>query len=452
MKAGPGSLWRDRRFLRFWAGQTVSQCGDRVSDLALPLVAVGTLHASAAEVAWLTAPVWVPNLLGLFLGAWVDRRPGKRRLMIGTDLVRAALLLTLPVAALLDALTLGQLYAVAALSGAAAVVFGSAYQSFFAHLVPQTSYLDANSKLAASRSVSFVAGPALGGGLVQLLTAPLAVAADSLSFLASALLLRPVRVDEPAPADPDGPSLPRLAREGLDFVLRQPVLRASLGCSATVNFFTFLTGTGLLVLFADRELGLSPAATGLAFGAGALGALLGAVTAPALSRRIGLGRSIAVGAVLFPAPLALLWAAQGPLLARAAVLAAAWFLSCFGVMIFDVNLNSLDTAVTPDGLRGRVIGAYSTVNYGVRPLGALAGGGLATAVGLRAAFTVAAVGGALSVLWLLRSPIPAIRDLDDIPPPERPAGATVPEPAPVTRSGPDGARRHAPPAGPRSPR
>ncbi|MEV6293270.1 MFS transporter [Streptomyces sp. NPDC051896] len=406
-----GTLWRDRRFRRFWAGQTASQFGDRVTELALPLLAVSTLHASAVQVSWLTALVWTPNLLALLLGAWVDRRTEKRAVMVGADLVRAALLLTVPATALLGTPTLAQLYAVALLTGLASVAFGTAYPSYFAHLVPPASYIDANSKLSASRSVSFVAGPAVGGWLVQVLSAPLAVAADALSFLASALLIGPLPAAGPLPTRSAPPRLLHSAREGLVHLLRHPVLRAALGCAATVNFFTFLTGTGLLVLFAERELALSPGLIGAVFGVGAVGGLLGAVAAPAVSRLIGVGRSVVVGAVLFPAPYALVWLADGPLWTRAGGLAAIEFLSSLGVMLFDVNLNSLAAAVTSDDLRSRIAGAHATVNYGVRPLGALAGGGLATLVGLRGTITVSAVGGALCVLWLLRSPIPAIRTL-----------------------------------------
>ncbi|KOV69411.1 transporter [Streptomyces sp. MMG1121] len=417
-------MWRDRRFRRFWAGETVSQFGDRVTELALPLLAVGTLHASAVQVSWLTALVWAPNLLALLLGAWVDRRPKKRTVMVGADLVRAALLLTVPATALLGTPTLALLYGVALLTGLASVAFGTAYPSYFAHLVPPSSYIEANSKLSASRSLSFVAGPVLGGWLVQALTAPVAVAADALSFLASALLIGPLGAAEPPPAPAAPPRLLHSAREGLALLLRHPVLKAAVGCAATCNFFTFLTGTGLIVLFAERELALSPGLIGVVFGIGAVGGLLGAVAAPAVSRLIGVGRSVVAGAVLFPAPYVLVWAAESPLWGRAGALAAAEFLSSLGVMLFDVNLNSLTTAATPDELRGRVAGAYATVNYGVRPLGALAGGGLATLIGLRGTITVTAVGGALCVLWLLRSPIPATRTLG---PPE-------PEPEPDPES------------------
>ncbi|WP_326736620.1 MFS transporter [Streptomyces sp. NBC_01022] len=408
------SLWRDGRFSRFWAGHSVSQFGDRITELALPLIAVGALNASANQVAWLTALIWAPNLLAILLGAWVDQQVRKRRLMILADLVRAAVLLSLPAAYALGAVTLTHLYAVAILTGAAGVLFNTAYPPFFVRLVPRASFVDANSKLSASRSVSQVAGPAVGGALIQALTAPVAIVVDALTFLVSAVLIGRVRIEEPtaATADPAALSLARRAREGLAFVVRHPVLRATLGCAATVNFFTFVAGSGLLVLFASRSLGLSAGVIGAALGAGATGALLGAVCAPAISRQLGVGRSILVGAVLFPAPIALAAAADGPLWLRAGALAAAEFLSGFGVMLFDVNLNSLQASVIPDGLRSRVAGAYSTINYGVRPVGAVVGGALATSLGLRPTLLVAAVGGALSVLWLLPSPIPRIRSLD----------------------------------------
>jgi MFS family permease len=407
------ALRRDRRFVRFWTGQSVSQLGDRVSELALPLIAVGTLHASAGQVARLTALTWTPNILAIVVGAWVDRRVRKRRLMVLADLVRACLLLTLPVAYLFGAVTLGRLYAVALLSGAAGVLFNAAYPPFFVHLVPRHSYVEANSKLSAGRSASYVAGPALAGALVQALTAPVAVAADALSFLASAVLVGTIPVDErpPPAASAAARTLPRRAGEGLAFVVHHPVLRASLGCAATVNFFAFMASGGLTVLFAGRVLELSAGVIGLAFGAGATGALVGAAMAPAISRRMGVGRGIAVGSVLFPAPIAIAAAASGPVWVRFGGLSGAEFLSGVGVMLFDVNLTSLHAAVIPDGMRSRVAGAYNTVNYGIRPVGALAGGLIATLIGLRATLLTAAAGGALSLLWLLPSPIPRVRSL-----------------------------------------
>jgi MFS family permease len=402
---------RDPRFRRFWLGSTVSQLGDRVTELALPMIASATLNATAAQASALAAVTWTPNLLGVFLGAWVDRQRRKRRLMIGADLARAAVLLSLPIAAAVHAVTLGQLYVVAALCGTAAVLFNTSYPSFFARLVPRSEYVAANSKLAGSRSASFMVGPAAGGVLIAATSAPFAVLADSVSFLFSALTIGRVRVVEPPPESVEV-SVARRAKEGILYIAREPILRATLACATTVNFFTFVANTSLLILFANRVLHLSGAVVGLALGLGASGALLGAVLAPRLARRIGVGRGIVVGAVLFPAPIALIAVAHGSLWLCAAVLALAEFLGGMGVMLFDVNLNSLQAAVIHDAVRSRVSGAYTTVNYGIRPLGALVGGVLAGTIGMRPTLLVAAVGGAMSALWLLASPVLGIRSLD----------------------------------------
>jgi MFS family permease len=412
-ETSPPSLWRDRRFLRFWSGQTVSQFGDRITELAMPLIAATTLHASAAQVSWLTALIWTPNLAALVLGAWVDQRPRKRRLMVAADLARALVLLSLPVAYAAGAVTMTQLYAVALLTGTAAVLFNTSYPSFFAHLVPRASYLDANGKLETSRSASYVAGPATAGVLVQALSAPVAVVADAASFLASAFLIGRIRGAEPQRPGPGPPLLPRV-RQGMAYIARHPVLRVTLCCATTVNFFTFVASTGLVVLFATRMLHLSPGAIGLAFATGATGSVLGAVLAPRLSRWWGVGPSIAAGAVLFPAPIAIAAVAGGPLWLRFGPLALSEFVAGIGLMLFDINLNSLQTAVIDDGIRSRVSGAYSTVNYGVRPVGAIVGGVLATTIGLRPTLLLAAAGGALSVLWLVFAPVARIRTLDQV--------------------------------------
>ena len=401
-------------FRRFWLGDTVSQFGDRVTELALPLIAEFTLHADAAEVSVLAAVAWTPNLLGVFLGAWVDRRPRKRRLMIAADLTRAGVLLSLPVAAAFHAVTLGQLYLVALLCGAAAVLFNTSYPPFFAHLVPRSEYVSANSKLSATRSASFMGGPAVGGALIAATSASFAVVADSVSFLFSALTIRRVPVAEPPPdADAAEVSVARRAKEGIVYIARQPILRATLACASTVNFFTFVANTNLLILFATRALHLSSGAVGLALGLGASGALVGAVLAPKVVRAVGVGRGIAVGAVLFPAPVAIVAAAHGSVWLCAGALALAEFLGGMGVMMFDIPLNSLQTAVIHDDVRSRVSGAYATVNYGIRPLGALVGGALAGTIGVRPTLLIGAVGGAMSALWLLASPVLRIRSLDD---------------------------------------
>ena len=194
-------------------------------------------------------------------------------------------------------------------------------------------------------------------------------------------------------------------------------MSASLRCCTCLNFFSFVA-TALLILFASRHLGLSALVIGLAFGLGASGGLVAAVLAGWISRRLGVGPTIAVGSVLFSAPVALLPLASGSTLTKGAVLAGVELLSGAGVMLFDINLNALQTAVTSDAMRSRVSGAFSSINYGIRPLGGVVGGILGDLVGIGPTLVIAAIGGSLSVLWLLRSPIIGTRTIDELHPPD----------------------------------
>jgi predicted MFS family arabinose efflux permease len=313
-------------------------------------------------------------------------------------------------------LTLGQLYVIAILTGIAGVVFGTAYAAFFVRLVGRDQFLEANSKLSSTRSISFMGGPAIGGLLMQWLTAPVAIVVDALSFVFSAVRISRLDVT-PGEADETSEPLLTRARAGMRYLLKHPYLRRSLACSTTINFFN-LIGMALLVLFASRDLGLSAGTIGLAFGVGSSGGFLGAVAAAPLSRIFGAGRVIAAGAVVFPGAMAFILLAQGPQWIRAAVLAAGMFVGTFAVMCFDIPNNSMQAAVTHDHMRSRVSGAYSSINYGIRPLGAVVGGFLGTWIGVRETLLVSAAGGLLSVLWLIGSPNLRTRELDGLEPPE----------------------------------
>ncbi len=409
------SVWHNVPFRRFWYGHTVSEFGDRVTELALPLIAVLVLHATPTQVGLLTAAVWAPNLLSLLVGSWADQHLHKRRILVAADLLRAVTVLSVPIVYAVGVITLAQLFVVALLAGLGQVLFSTSYPSFFVSLVPRADYVDANAKLNVSRSASFVAGPAAGGFLIQLLTAPLAMLVDAASFLCSAVVI--ARLDVPdRPLEQRGEeSWLRRAATGVHFVVTDRYLRGSLRCCATINFFTFMS-SALLVLFASRELGLSAGVIGLAFGIGSVGGLIGAFAAPRLSARFGVGRMIVVGAVVFPASIAPIALAGGADWVAAGVLGLAEFGSGLGVMVFDINLNSLQAAVIPDGMRSRVAGAFSMINYGVRPLGAVLGGVLGSSIGIRETLLLAAAGGVLSVLFLFRSPIPAVRSLDEVEP------------------------------------
>ncbi|MEO7269709.1 MAG: MFS transporter [Knoellia sp.] len=411
-KGARAPLWRDRRFATYWAGQGISQFGDRITELALPFIAVTTLQASAPTVGLLTAAVWAPNLLSLFIGSWVDHQSRKRRLLVLADVLRAVVLLSLPLAHWFGVVTMGQLIAVALFAGLGQVLYQTAYPSFFVSLVRRDQFVEANGLLSSTRSISYVGGPAVAGGLIQALTAPVALLVDAFTFLASAVLIGRVRVEDHPVSEAAG-SLWRRSREGMGLVLRHPYLRASLACVTTINFFNFVAAA-LLILFASRQLDLSAGAIGLALGIGATGGVLGAVLAGRVTRWLGVGRTICVGAVLFSAPFALLPLAGGPLWLRMGVLGLVEFIAGFGVMLLDVPLNALQTAVTPDAVRSRVSGAFTTVNYGIRPVGAVLGGFLGEWFGIGPTMVVAAIGGTLSILWLVGSPIPGTRTIEEL--------------------------------------
>jgi predicted MFS family arabinose efflux permease len=400
-------LERNRPFRDFWVGQTVSLFGDQVSLLAIPLLAALELDAGAAEMGLLTAAALAPNLFfSIHLGAWADRRPRRRELLIGADIGRALLLLTIPLAWMLGALTLVQLYVVAFAAGSLGVVFSVAYDIVFVALLDRRHYIEGSSLLNGSRAASIVAGNSVAGLLVQTLTAPIALLLDALSYLGSALFVGRAGTVEAAPSR-EGEAAGLAA--GGRFIIRTPLIRASLLASATLNLFN--TGFyALLVLYATRDLGMGAGAIGLALAIGGFGSLLGALVVRRLSRRVGLGKALVFGFVLTPVPLLLVPLAAGTQV-PAVLVAVAEFFNGMGVMVLDVGLGSLYAALVPDPLRARVSGAFLLVNYGVRPIGALAGGLLAAAVGLHVTMWVTAVGALAGVLWLLPSPLPRLREL-----------------------------------------
>jgi MFS family permease len=407
----PRPLTRQPLFVRFWIGQSISVFGDQISALAIPLTAILALDASALEVGILTSLAWLPHLLfSLPAGVWIDRRKRRRVNMIVADIVRAAALATIPLAWWLGALTMWQLVAVAFVVGALTVVFDLSNASFFVALVHRSQYVDANSKLSTTRSLSYIAGPTTAGVLVQILTAPVAIAVDALSFVVSAIALRGVKVPEPGVERSE--TSPRAdLEEGFRYLAHQPVLRAGVACTSTINFFGFFV-IAIFVLYASRTLGLSAGAIGLILGTASFGALAGALIAPRVGRRLGIGRAVVVGSVLFPAPMAFFPLAHGPHWLSGAMLLAGEFLSSVGVMIFDVNQNSLMLMIIPHEVRSRVVGVVRFFNYGTRPFGALLGGVLGTAIGLRPTLWIAVAGCLVGVLFLLASPMPQMREED----------------------------------------
>jgi MFS family permease len=401
---------RERDFRRFWLGETVSLVGDQITLIALPLVAVLELDANASQMGLLTAAALVPNLLfSLHAGAWIDRRGKRRQMMIATALGRAVLLASIPLAYVIGVLSFAQLYVASFLVGTLSVLFFVAYSTLFVSLVPRSRYLEANSLLHGSRALSFVAGPSVGGLLVQALSAPGALVADAVSFLASAFSLNSISPAEPPTEEPQRGHV----KAGIRYIRNSPIVRASLLATATINFFNFIFWA-LFILYATQVLEVRPSLLGLVLGAASIGGVIGSLIAGRLSRTIGVGPAFAVGCVVFPAPLVLVPLAGGAHWRIVSLLFAAEFLSGLGVMVLDITAASIKAALVPDRLRARVSGAYMLVNYGVRPIGALVGGALGSWIGLRPTLWIASVGAVTGVLWLLPSPILRLRELPEV--------------------------------------
>jgi MFS family permease len=412
-------LLRDVVFRRYWSASTVSMVGDQVTTIAVPLTAVLALHAGAGAMGLLTALEWLPSLLfGMHAGAWADRHGRRRQLMIACDLGRCALLGTVPVCWALGVLTFGQLLAVVFAAGTLSILFNVADQALFVSIVAPAQYVDGQSLRYGSRAMSFVVGPSLGGLLTQVLTAPFAIVTDALSFLGSAFFLR--RIDPVEPPADDGKGG---VTEGLRFIIHSPIVRASLIGVAVVNFFNLMF-FALMMLYAVRVLHVSAGLLGLILGCGAFGGVLGAAVTKAVAARIGAGLAYITGAFCFTAPLALVplapvpptiaghivgHGAHGASLAVIAMLFGAEFLSGFGVMMLDISIGSIFASVIPDAVRSRVGGAFAAINYGTRPLGALLGGVLGAAAGLRPALWVAVIGGVAGAALLVPSPLPRFR-------------------------------------------
>jgi MFS family permease len=407
-----GALWRNGDFLWLWIAHSVSQFGSQITGLALPLVAILVLEASTFEVAVLTVLGWLPFLLfSLPAGAWIDRLP-RRPLLIVSDWGRAVVLGTVPLAYLLDVLTLGQLYAVEFAAGVLTMMFDLSYQSYLPSVVERDELGEGNSKLEVSRSAAQVAGPGLAGVLVAALTAPYAILVDALSFVVSALSLSRIRRRERAHDEPaeSRRSLRAEIGEGLRFVIRHPLQRPIIVFVALSNFFTTVL-FAIFLVYAVRELDLSPQTIGLVLSLGSLGSLAGAVAANRIARALGIGPALIATATVGSLGLLLIPLASGDL--AIPFLVVANLLWGFYVLNYFVTAVSLIQAVTPDRLLGRTNASRRFVVQSMIPLGALAGGGLGTVLGLRETIAIGAVGALVAVAPMYLSPLRAISTTGD---------------------------------------
>lgn len=409
-------LWRDRAFLHFWVGQAISQVGSQVSFLAMPLLAVVVLHATPVEMGLLTATGAVPSLLfGLHVGALIDQR-ARLPMMIASDVARALVLAMIPLLWDLGILTMAVLYPIAFLMGAMELIFDIAYQALLPALVRRDRLIDANSKLELSLTAAEIVGPGFAGWLVGVVTAPLAIAADALSFAISALFLWRIRgLINNQPTAGHAQSLRHEAIAGVRLVLGDARLRALVGSRATLNFFNAML-EAVFVLYVVRALGVSAALLGVAFSIGSAGFLLGAVLPQRLSNRIGVGRTIACGVVVAALSDLLIPLVRGRLLLVIGTLVVAECCFGLGLTVFNVSQASLRQALVPDAFLGRIGATARVLNATLVPVAALLGGVAAQAFGLRETLILAACGELLAAMWIWASPVWNIVALPDSPP------------------------------------
>ncbi len=407
----PQGLWRHPNFLKLWVGGTVSAFGSQITFLALPLTAVLVLDASPLQMGILAAIGGLPSLaFGVGVGVWVDRLR-KRRVMIVADYGRALLLLSVPIAAWLQVLRIEHLYAVALGTGTLGMFFGVANRSILPALVSREKLVEANSKLAIGTSASQVAGPGVGGVLIHLVTAPVALVVDAATFVISAIALRGIRLAEAVPsASETGDSFLKQAREGLAVVGRNRILLPIAVAIGGIAVFNAMF-EAVWLLYVNKQLQVEPLAFGFLFAVSSVGFMVGAFVAERLIRWLGPGPAMIVAIVIAALSDLVTPLAGGPLAAVVVLLTTSMFLFGIGATVYGVCQGSLRQATTPLRLQGRMNGIMNTLEIGLVPLGALAGGVVAEAFGMRPTLFVAAGLEFAVALWLFLSPIRSLREL-----------------------------------------
>jgi MFS family permease len=409
----PGSLFASRDFRLLLAGQTTSQLGTQVSSVALPLLAVLTLQATAFEVGLVNAASTVAfALVGLPAGVWLDRLR-RRPILIASDLLRALVLATIPVAGLLGVLSVTQLVVVSVFVGLGRVFFDVGYRSYLPSVIGRDRVLAGNASLEFVRASGQVVGPGLGGALVSVVSAANVVLIQAVTFAVSAATLLAVRSTEPpASVDQSRPRLGPQILDGLRFVWRQPFLRAMAAGSAASNL-SFALASAVTILFMSRTLGLSPAAIGLVLAGGSGAVMIGAALTTRIARAVGSARLIWLSLAV-TSPLTILGVLAQPGWG-VTLLLIGMIGGELGQIVYAITSVSLRQHICPDDLLGRVNATMTVLIMGLFPLGALLGGVLGDLVGLRPTLLVAGAVLAVAPVVLHRA-LRHLRDIEDVQP------------------------------------
>ena len=404
------SLLRNRNFMWFWGGDAISQLGAQFSQLAIPVLAVSLLGATEFEVGVLGAAQTAAFLLvGLPAGAWIDRML-KRRVMIAADLVRAVALAAIPALWFAQSLQMWHVYVVAAVLGVATVFFDVSYQSYPPILLSGPQIGAANSRLEATAQIARIGGPGLVGALLAVVSPPVLLLADGVSYLVSAFALSRVH-DTEQPSDPEQrQSLPKEIGEGLRFVFGHPLIRRIVGTTATTNFFSMIVFTLEAVLIL-RELGLEPWVFGLVLSVGSIGGLFGAIATPWVTRRAGEGTSLSIAAVGFGVAILVLPLAGAFPAIAVPILILGTFLESFLVLLYNITQVTMRQRLCPPRLLGRMNASIRFVVWGVMPIASLLAGVLGSTIGTLPTMWIGAFGTFLSAGFVLFSPLTRMKVL-----------------------------------------
>jgi MFS family permease len=416
-----GGLWGHADFIKLWTGQSISEVGSQISQLAIPWLAAVGLHASPLQFSLLGVLAFLPFILfALPAGVWVDRLRRRQILIVG-DAARAVLLALIPILWATHTLRMWHLLVLSFVIGVFTVFFDVAYQSYLPALIDREHLVEGNSKLQLTVSIAQVGGPSASGGLIAAITAPYAIVADAASFVISTIFMLRMHHREDVQqrvADAPRSKMWPDVKEGLRWVVGHPWLRAIATCTGVSNFFSSLL-FAIFLLYAVRVLHLSAFEIGVVFALGSAGAILGALVVNRVQKRIGVGPTIVLCAVVFSAgglayPLA-------PKSFPLPVLILGQLLFGFGSVAYNITQVSLRQAITPERLQGRMNAAMRWIVWGTIPLGTLAGGAIATAYTLKTALWVAAIGELFTFLPVLLS---SVRTIGEMPEP-----VTEPTPA-----------------------
>lgn len=409
------TLWRHRDFAKIWSAATVSILGSQVTIIAVPFIALTMLGASVFQVSLLTAVEMLPFLLfTLPAGAWLDR-VRRRPVLVAADIGRGVVLMSIPVAYVFHTLTMGQLYVVAFVTGTLTALFDVADQSYLPAILDRDDLVDGNAHLQVSYSVAQIGGPTLGGNLIAIIAAPIAITVDAISFFVSGGFISSIRRREEAPKRRlDESGLPTSMRaeiaQGLEYVLGNRYLRPIAGCTGISNLFAAALFSVFPVLI-WRDLRLPPAFFGTVMGVASVGFLAGAALSSRLPGAIGIGRTIAISASLGAPAFLLLTLTPASLDLAAVTLFVGWFVAGMSQVIYNVAQISLRQAITPPEMQSRMNATMRFIVWGTIPIGSLMGGAMATILPVRAALIFAALASFASAVPILLSPLRSLREM-----------------------------------------